>query len=48
MTVKELIESLKQYDENSDVVVEGRYDRCGGEYTDYDIQPHWKYGEVVL
>lgn len=48
MKVKELIEALKQYDENADVVVDGRYDGCGGTYTDYDVQPYWKYGEVVL
>lgn len=49
MTVKELIEALKQYDENADVVVQYRDD--GGVYygTDSDIEPFLnEYGEVVL
>lgn len=49
MTVKELIEELKQYDENADVVVQ--YRDSGGAYlgTDSDISPFLnEYGEVVL
>lgn len=49
MTVKELIEALKQYDENTNVVVQYRDE--GGDYwdTDSEIYMHLNgYGELVL